>query len=83
MPGFARIASGRGDVAAQDVRRRLEEENGRAAREDGASGANGAEQLPGLSAIGIELALGALRLARTIATAPLRLGIAFLRSREA
>jgi hypothetical protein len=79
VPGFARLGGG-GDAAAQGVWRRLEGENGRAPRE---VGANGAEQLPGLSAIGVELALGALRLARTIATAPLRIGLAFLRSREA
>ncbi len=45
--------------------------------------ADGAGELPGLKEIGIELAIGALRLARTIATAPLRLGLALLRSREA
>jgi len=45
--------------------------------------ADGAGEFPGLKEIGIELAIGALRLARTIATAPLRLGLALLRSREA
>jgi hypothetical protein len=40
-------------------------------------------EFPTLADIAIELALGALRLARTIATAPLRLALAFLRPREA
>jgi hypothetical protein len=40
-------------------------------------------EVPGLSEVGIEIAIGALRLARTILTAPLRLVLAFLRAREA
>lgn len=36
-------------------------------------------ELPGAATIGFELALGALRLVRSMATAPLRIGLAFLR----
>ena len=39
-------------------------------------------ELGGASAIAVELAIGALRLVRTIATAPLRIGLAFLRARD-
>lgn len=35
--------------------------------------------LPGAASMGIELAIGALRLARALATAPIRIGLAFLR----
>jgi hypothetical protein len=39
-------------------------------------------ELGGASAIAVELAIGALRLVRTIATAPLRIALAFLRARD-
>jgi hypothetical protein len=42
-----------------------------------------AGEVPRLSEIALEIALGALRLARTLLTAPLRLAIALLRPREA
>jgi hypothetical protein len=35
--------------------------------------------LPGAATLGLELAVGALRLVRAVATAPVRLGLAFLR----
>lgn len=43
----------------------------------------GERNVPGLPALAIELAIGAMRLTRRIATAPLRLGLALLRPREA
>jgi hypothetical protein len=60
------------EAQAELTRRREEEAESRAA----------GGEFPSMSAIGIELALGALRLIRTIATAPLRLGLAFLRPRD-
>jgi hypothetical protein len=42
----------------------------------------GERELPGFTEIGMEIALGALRLARTVLTAPLRIGLAFLRPRD-
>lgn len=38
-----------------------------------------ARDLPGAASLGLELAVGALRLVGSMATAPLRLGLAFLR----
>jgi len=69
-----------------DARRRAEAQAELSRRREAtveARPADGAGEFPGLKEIGIELAIGALRLARTIATAPLRLGLALLRSREA
>ncbi len=42
-----------------------------------------ARELPGAAALGLELAIGALRLVRSLAFAPLRLGLAFLRRGDA
>jgi hypothetical protein len=42
-----------------------------------------ARELPGAAAIALELAIGALRLVRSLAFAPLRLGLAFLRRGDA
>jgi hypothetical protein len=42
-----------------------------------------AGEYPGFSEIALEIALGALRLTRTLLTAPLRLALALLRPREA
>lgn len=68
-----------------DARRRAEAEAELGRRREAADAAsrwNGEGDLPGLSAIGVELALGAMRLARTVATAPLRMVLALLRSRD-
>jgi hypothetical protein len=46
---------------------------------DAARRAEAQRDLPGVGAIALEIALGALRLARTLLTAPLRIGLAFLR----
>jgi hypothetical protein len=83
VPGYARLIAGadearatRGEAQAELSRRREEAER-EAAR------AERPEEIPGLGGIVVELAIGALRLARTILTAPLRLVLAFLRPREA
>jgi hypothetical protein len=47
--------------------------------EDAARRHEQARQLPGPAALGLELAVGALRLVRSMATAPLRIGLALLR----
>jgi hypothetical protein len=86
VPGFARQVADAAESGAVEAVRRTEAAEAELARrreEAEAYRANGEEGFPGLSAIGIELALGAMRLARTIATAPLRIGLAFLRPREA
>jgi hypothetical protein len=57
-------------AAAELERRREEEEALRAAEERGG--------LPGIGGMALELLLGGMRLARAIATAPLRIGLAFL-----
>ncbi len=71
----AEMSRRRNEAEAELARRRVEAEAAaRALRE---------RNIPGLSAIAVELTLGSLRLARTIATAPLRLALAFLRPHEA
>ncbi len=67
----------RADAASEELGRRreaMEAEAGR--RED-------ERDVPGMATIGLELAVGALRLARAVATAPIRIGLAFLWPREA
>ncbi len=66
----------RADAAARELglRRESEERDDDYRRmEDARSG------LPGLGAMGVEIAVGAFRIARAVATAPLRIGLAFLR----
>jgi hypothetical protein len=86
VPGFARQAAESSASAAAEGIRRTEAAEAELQRRreemERARQANGEERIPALSAIGIELAIGAMRLARTIATAPLRIGLAFLRPRE-
>ena len=86
--GLARAAEHAAEKAEEELRSRVaaaSEELGRR-REEAESDArrlgDGGEW-PGLSAFIVELAIGALRLVRTVATAPLRIGLAFLRTREA
>jgi hypothetical protein len=66
------LRTGPAEAAAQLRKHREEMEE--AARDREAS-----RELPGAASIGLELAIGALRLVRTMATAPLRIGLAFLR----
>src|SRR6266542_2760350 len=86
--GLARAAEHAAEKAEEELRSRVaaaSEELGRR-REEAESDArrlgDGGEW-PGLSAFIVELAIGALRLVRTVTTAPLRIGLAFLRTREA
>jgi len=76
-------AQRRAQAEAELGRRREAAGRLRSAEAGAASHGDAEGLLPGLSAIGVELALGALRLARTVATAPLRVGLALLRSRDA
>lgn len=66
------LRPGPADAAAQLRRHREEMEEAARAREV-------ARELPGAASLGLELAVGALRLVRTMATAPLRIGLALLR----
>jgi hypothetical protein len=84
VPGYARLIArsdaaraARADAQAELSRRREEAER------EAAAGAARPEDVPGFRDVGVELALAALRLFRTIFTAPLRIGLAFLRPREA
>jgi hypothetical protein len=74
--GRGRFPLDRAAEAQSELSRRREEQE-TAYRQEQPS------EFPGLSAIAIEIAIGALRLARTIVTAPFRLTLAFLRGREA
>src|SRR6266511_1675689 len=67
-------AQRRAQAEAELGRRREAAGRLRSAEAGAASHGDAEGLLPGLSAIGVELALGALRLARTVATAPLRVG---------
>ena len=70
-------------AAAEDVQRRAEAasaELGRRREEaQGTARELGDRELPGFLAIGLELLVGALRITRVLAIAPLRIGLAFLR----
>jgi hypothetical protein len=82
VPGYARLIAGEGDGAtAREAQAELSRRR-RAAEREAAAHADRPEDIPGFRDIGVELALGALRLARTLVTAPLRIGLAFLRARE-
>jgi hypothetical protein len=75
--------SGDGAAAADSARREAGEELARWREQaEAARRRAGERELPGFTEIGMEIALGALRLARTILTAPLRIGLAFLRPRD-
>lgn len=51
--------------------------------EEAAREREAARDLPGVAQLGLELAVGALRLTRALATAPFRIGLAFLRRGDA
>jgi hypothetical protein len=81
IPGYARLVSEVKETQA-DARRREQAEAELARRREAAERDAVTEpgvDVPDLRQIGIELAIGAMRLARTVATAPLRIGLAFLR----
>jgi hypothetical protein len=84
VPGYARLIAGGDearatrDEARSELARRRED-----AEREAAAHADRPEEIPGLGGIGLELTIAALRLARTLVTAPLRIGLAFLRPREA
>ena len=67
----------RTEAASAELARRREDAEADARRLEG-----GASELGDVSSVAVELAIGAMRLVRTIATAPLRIALAFLRSRE-
>ena len=86
--GLARAAEHAAEKAEEELRSRVaaaSEELGRRRKkaESDARRLGDGGEWPGLSAFIVELAIGALRLVRTVATAPLRIGLAFLRTREA
>jgi hypothetical protein len=84
VPGYARLIAGADearatrDEAQAELARRRED-----AEREAAAYADRPEEIPGLGGIGLELTIAALRLARTLVTAPLRIALAFLRPREA
>ncbi|HEX9400498.1 MAG TPA: hypothetical protein VF912_10340 [Anaeromyxobacter sp.] len=85
---LARAAAVAAEAAEEQLRSRVaaaSRELGRRREDAQAEGRRmeDARELPGMSAFAMELAIGALRLVRTILTAPLRIGLAFLRPREA
>jgi hypothetical protein len=87
VPGFARLVTEPAGYGAeawqggdQGARRAAADEEPWAHRER-SSPSGGRDELR-FSAIAIEIALAGLRLARTLVTAPLRIGLAFLRPRE-
>jgi hypothetical protein len=65
------------DSAAEQLRAHREQ------MEEAARRREAARELPGVARLGLELAVGTLRLARAVATAPFRIGLAFLRRGEA
>jgi hypothetical protein len=68
---FRARAAREADAGAELARWRAEVEAARRAE--------AGRDLPGFGEIAVEIAIGALRLARTLLTAPLRIGLAFLR----
>jgi hypothetical protein len=82
VPGYARL------IAADEARATREEAQAELSRrrEDAeraaAAYADRPEEIPTLGGVGLELTIAALRLARTLVTAPVRIGLAFLRPRE-
>jgi hypothetical protein len=73
--GDGATAGGAARAAGDELARWREEAEAARRRAD--------QDLPGFGAIGMEIAVGALRLARTLLTAPLRIGLAFLSPRDA
>jgi hypothetical protein len=85
VPAGRRESTWGGDGAAAPDRARREAGEELARWREQAEAARrraGERELPGFTEIGMEIALGALRLARTVLTAPLRIGLAFLRPRD-
>jgi hypothetical protein len=80
IPGYARLVATpqpeadaeRREEAEAELSRRREEAERAAAGEPGSD-------VPTMRDIAVELAIGSMRLVRTLATAPLRIGLAFLR----
>ena len=74
------------DDALEQLRRRTEaasRELGMRRQQMEAEGREEERNLPGAASMGLELAVGALRLVGAMVTAPVRIGLAFLRPREA
>jgi hypothetical protein len=83
VPGYARLVAEEDEAEARRAEAQGELSRRREEAERDAARAQRPEEIPGLGGIGVALAIAAVRLARTLVTAPLRIALAFLRPREA